>query len=178
MCGATLLLTRAPWAQTGRGAAEFKDEMRRGAPKFGLFINSVSPAVAQRLAAGYSWVAVDLQHGPVAELPALLRAIKAGGARAMVRVGDQRAGLQEALDLGADGVVVPCRNATEVRQLLTQCHSELDDHGRVRAEARRGPNNLMVTVQVETKEAVEAPRPAGAPARRATRTENERADRC
>ena len=30
----------------------------------------------------------------------------------------------------------------------------------------------------ETREAVEAPRPAGAPARRATRTENERADRC
>ena len=120
MCGATLLLTRAPWAQTGRGAAEFKDEMRRGAPKFGLFINSVSPAVAQRLAAGYSWVAVDLKHGPVAELPALLRAIKAGGAKAMVRVGDQRAGLQEALDLGADGVVVPCRNATEVSRDSTE----------------------------------------------------------
>ena len=46
--------------------AEFKKELRAGKPKFGLFLNSHSPTVAEQLAhSGYDWLLVDSQHGPM-----------------------------------------------------------------------------------------------------------------
>ena len=66
------------------------------------------------------------------------------------------------------------QNCAELRRIALTCNS--------------GNSPLPLTSQMvcsserasvpETREAVEAPRPAGAPARSATRTENERAERC
>jgi 4-hydroxy-2-oxoheptanedioate aldolase len=104
---------------------EFKKQLREGKPKFGLFLNAHSPTVAEQLAhSGYDWLLVDTQHGPMGyeKLSAMLSAIGNGGAKSMVRVGgyDDRPGIQQALDLGSDGVLIPYINtADEARQALS-----------------------------------------------------------
>jgi 4-hydroxy-2-oxoheptanedioate aldolase len=105
--------------------AEFKQQLREGKPKFGLFVNSHSPTVAEQLAhSGYDWLLVDTQHGPMGYemLSAMLAGIASGGAKSLVRVGGyaDRPGIQQALDLGADGVLVPYINtADEARQAVS-----------------------------------------------------------
>src|SRR3979411_1388001 len=105
--------------------ADFKKQLHEGMPKMGLFLNSHSTTVAEQLAhTGYDWLLVDTQHGPMdhEKLSAMLCAISSGGAKSMVRVGgyQDRAGIQQALDLGADGVLVPYINtAEEARQAIS-----------------------------------------------------------
>ncbi len=105
--------------------ADFKKELRAGAPKMGLFLNAHSPTVAEQLAhSGYDWLLVDTQHGPMdrEKLSTMLCAISSGGAKSMVRVAGyhDRGGIQQALDLGADGVLIPYINtAAEARQAVS-----------------------------------------------------------
>ena len=105
--------------------ADFKQQMRAGVPKMGLFLNTHSPTIAEQLAhSGYDWLLIDTQHGPMdrEKLSAMICAIGSGGAKSMVRVGgfDDRAGIQQALDLGADGILVPYINtAGEARQAVS-----------------------------------------------------------
>ena len=108
--------------------AEFKQQLRAGKPKMGLFINSHSPTVAEQLAhSGYDWLLVDTQHGPMGyeTLSGMLAGIASGGAKSLVRVGSysDRAGIQQALDTGADGVLVPYINtAAEAREAISCMH--------------------------------------------------------
>jgi 4-hydroxy-2-oxoheptanedioate aldolase len=112
-------------ADAALSGAEFKKQLRAGTPKMGLFVNSHSATVAGQLAcSGYDWLLVDTQHGPMnhENLSALLSAVENGGAKSLVRVGgfDDRPGIQQALDLGADGVLVPYINtAEEARQAIS-----------------------------------------------------------
>ena len=105
--------------------AEFKTQLREGRPKLGLFLNSHSPTVAEQLAhSGYDWLLVDTQHGPMGfqELSAMLAGIANGGAISMVRVAGyhDRGGIQQSLDMGANGVLVPYINtADEARQAVS-----------------------------------------------------------
>jgi 4-hydroxy-2-oxoheptanedioate aldolase len=106
--------------------AEFKKQLRQGKPKMGLFLNSHSPTVAEQLAhSGYDWLLVDTQHGPMGfqELSAMLAAIANGGAKSMVRVAGyhDRGGIQQALDMGADGVLVPYINTAEEARQAVSC---------------------------------------------------------
>ena len=107
--------------------AEFKKQLRAGQPKIGLFLNSHSPTVADQMAhSGYDWLLVDSQHGPIGfeTLSAMLGAISNGGAKSFVRVAGyhDRGGIQQSLDLGADGVLVPYINtAEEARQAVSCC---------------------------------------------------------
>src|SRR5499426_2381618 len=107
--------------------AEFKKQLREGKPKMGLFLNAHSPTVAEQLAhSGYDWLLVDTQHGPMGyeKLSAMLTAISNGGAKSMVRVGgySDRPSIQQSLDMGADGVLVPYINtAEEARQAVSCC---------------------------------------------------------
>src|ERR1700729_2081366 len=106
--------------------ADFKKEMREGSPKMGLFLNAHSPTLAEQLAhSGYDWLLVDTQHGPMGyeKLSAMLSGISNGGAKSMVRVGgyDDRPGIQQALDMGADGVLVPYINTAEEARIAVSC---------------------------------------------------------
>ena len=107
--------------------SEFKKQLREGKPKLGLFLNSSSPTVAEQLAhSGYDWLLVDTQHGPMGyeSLSGMLAGVANGGAKSMVRVGgyQDRPGIQQALDMGADGVLVPYINtADEARQAVSCC---------------------------------------------------------
>ena len=105
--------------------SEFKSQLRAGTPKMGLFLNAHSPTLAEQLAhTGYDWLLVDTQHGPMGpeKLSAMLSGIANGGAKSLVRVGayNDRPGIQQALDLGADGVLIPyINNAEEARQAIS-----------------------------------------------------------
>jgi 4-hydroxy-2-oxoheptanedioate aldolase len=106
--------------------SEFKKQLRAGQPKMGLFLNAHSPTVAEQLAhSGYDWLLVDTQHGPMGyeRLSAMLSGIANGGAKSLVRVGgyDDRPGIQQALDMGADGVLVPYINTAEETRQAVSC---------------------------------------------------------
>ena len=153
--------------------AEFKKEMCEGKPKLGLFLNSHSPTVAEQLAhSGYDWLLVDTQHGPMGyeKLSAMLTAIASGGAKSMVRVGgyNDRPGIQQALDLGADGVLVPYSNTAEEARQAVSCtkyptagtrsvyfpQRSMNKAGLL-GYAGNANNNLIVALQVETASCIE-----------------------
>jgi 4-hydroxy-2-oxoheptanedioate aldolase len=106
--------------------AEFKAQLREGKPKFGLFVNSHSATVVEQLAhSGYDWMLIDTQHGPMGNetLSGMLAGVANGGAVSMVRVGGatDRPGIQQALDMGSDGVLVPYINTGEEARLAVSC---------------------------------------------------------
>jgi 4-hydroxy-2-oxoheptanedioate aldolase len=106
--------------------SEFKKQLRAGQLKLGLFLNSHSPTVAEQLAhSGYDWLLVDTQHGPMGyeSLSGMLAGIANGGAKSMVRVGSyqDRPGIQQALDMGGDGVLVPYINTAEEARQAVSC---------------------------------------------------------
>ena len=106
--------------------SEFKKQLRAGSPKMGLFLNAHSPTLAEQLAhTGYDWLLVDTQHGPMGyeKLSAMLSGIANGGAKSLVRVGgyNDRPGIQQALDLGADGVLIPYINTAEEARQAVSC---------------------------------------------------------
>jgi 4-hydroxy-2-oxoheptanedioate aldolase len=153
--------------------AEFKNQMRAGEPKMGLFVNSHSPTVAEQLAhSGYDWLLVDSQHGPMGfeKLSAMLCAISSGGAKSLVRVAGyhDRGGIQQSLDLGADGVLVPYINtAAEAREAISCCRYPMQGTRSVyfpqRATNKAGllgyvgkaKENVIVALQVETASCIE-----------------------
>ncbi len=105
---------------------EFKKQLRAGQPKLGLFLNSHSPTVAEQLAhTGYDWLLVDTQHGPMGnlELSGMLAGIANGGAISLVRVAGfhDRGGIQQSLDMGANGVLVPYINTAEEARQAVSC---------------------------------------------------------
>ena len=106
--------------------SEFKKQLKAGTPKLGLFVNSHSPTVAEQLAhSGYDWLLVETQHGPMGyeTLSAMLGGIAHGGAKSMVRVGgySDRPGIQQSLDMGADGVLVPYINTADEARAAVSC---------------------------------------------------------
>lgn len=153
--------------------AEFKQQLKSGTPKMGLFLNSHSTTVAEQLAhSGYDWLLVDTQHGPMAPetLTTMLCAIGSGGAKSMVRVAGyhDRGGIQQALDLGADGVLVPyINNAEEARQAVSCARYPTAGTRSVyfpqRATNKAGllgyvgnaNKNVIVALQVETADCIE-----------------------
>ena len=159
--------------ETALSGADFKKQMREGKPKMGLFLNSHSPTVAEQLAhSGYDWLLVDSQHGPMGyeKLSAMLCAIAAGGAKSMVRVAgySDRAGIQQALDLGADGVLVPYINTAEEARQAISCtkypvagtrsvyfpQRSMNKAGLL-GYAGSANDNIIVALQVETASCIE-----------------------
>jgi 4-hydroxy-2-oxoheptanedioate aldolase len=152
--------------------AEFKTQLRDGRPKLGIFLNSHSPTVAEQLAhSGYDWLLVDTQHGPMGyeSLSGMLAGIANGGATSLVRVGgySDRPGIQQALDMGADGVLVPYINtAEEARQAVSCCRYPTAGTRSVyfpqRSMNRAGllgyagaaNDNTIVALQVETADCI------------------------
>src|SRR6266704_31048 len=154
------------------GGSEFKKQLRAGQPKMGLFLNAHSPTVAEQLAhSGYDWLLVDTQHGPMnyEKLSAMLSGIANGGAKSMVRVGgyDDRPGIQQALDLGADGVLIPYINSAEEARQAVSCtkyptagtrsvyfpQRSMNKAGLL-GYAGNANNHLIVALQVETAECI------------------------
>jgi 2-dehydro-3-deoxyglucarate aldolase/4-hydroxy-2-oxoheptanedioate aldolase len=83
----------------------------------GTFLSLGSPMVADVCSrAGVDWVVVDLEHGGSGDshLLAMLHAVAGSGVAAIVRVESaERIRVGRALDLGADGIVVPRLESTD-----------------------------------------------------------------
>jgi len=155
-----------------QSGAEFKKQLRDGVPKIGLFLNSHSPTVAEQLAhSGYDWLLVDSQHGPMGyeKLSAMLSGIANGGAKSLVRVGgySDRPGIQQSLDMGADGVLVPYINTAEEARAAVSCTKYPTAGTRSVYFPQRSMNkdgllgyaggankNLIVALQVETADCI------------------------
>ena len=152
--------------------AEFKKQLRAGATKLGLFLNSHSPTVADQLAhSGYDWLLVDTQHGPMGNesLSGMLAGIANGGATSIVRVGgySDRPCIQQSLDMGADGVLVPYINtADEARAAVSCCRyptagtrsvyfpQRSMNKGGLLGYAGAANDNVIVALQVETADCI------------------------
>ena len=152
--------------------AEFKQQLREGMPKLGLFLNAHSPTVAEQLAhSGYDWLLVDSQHGPMGfeTLSAMIAGISSGGAKSLVRVAGchDRGGIQQSLDVGADGVLVPYINtAEEARQAVSCCRyptagtrsvyfpQRSMNKGGLLGYAGAANDNVIMALQVETADCI------------------------
>jgi 4-hydroxy-2-oxoheptanedioate aldolase len=160
-------------ADPALSGSEFKKQLRAGTPKMGLFVNSHSPTVSEQLAhSGYDWLLIDTQHGPMGyeKLSAMLSGVSSGGAKSIVRVGgyDDRPGIQQALDLGADGVLVPYINTADEARQAVSCTKyptagtrsvyfpqRSMDKGGLLGYAGTWNNEGIVALQVETASCIE-----------------------
>jgi 4-hydroxy-2-oxoheptanedioate aldolase len=159
-------------SEAALSGVEFKKQLRAGQPKLGLFLNAHSPTVAEQLAhSGYDWLLVDTQHGPMGyeKLSAMLSGISNGAAKSVVRVGgySDRPGIQQALDLGADGVLIPYINTAEEARQAVSCtkyptagtrsvyfpQRSMNKAGLL-GYAGNANNNLIVALQVETADCI------------------------
>jgi len=169
--GAALSARPADAEKNTTTGADFKAALARGEHKIGLFVNSHSSTVAEMLAnAGYDWLLIDTQHGPMdrEHMGIMISAVHAGGCKAFVRVGiGDRDGIQQCLDQGADGILVPyINNATEAREAVSaakyptagtrsvyfpqRCMNE----GGLLGYAGNANNNCIIALQVETADCI------------------------
>jgi 4-hydroxy-2-oxoheptanedioate aldolase len=155
-----------------QSGAEFKQALKDGQCKMGIFVNSASPTVVGQLShSGYDWLLVDTQHGPMDSptLSAMLSAISNGKAKSLVRVGGytDRIGIQQALDLGADGILVPyINNKKEAEESVSCCLYPTAGTRSVyfpqRATNEKGllgyvgnaNKNILVCLQIETADSI------------------------
>ncbi len=101
----------------------FSARLRAGQPLISTFIKTPSHAVVEIAGdCGLDAVVLDAEHAPFdqSSLDRSLLACRAANVTGLIRVADERpATLQQALDLGADGLVLPhIVNAAQARQLL------------------------------------------------------------
>src|SRR5271165_1866715 len=92
-------------------------------PVFGMFITLEAPSITEvAVALGLDWVVIDAEHGHLdwKEIVEHLRATVRSDTVALVRLAELDRGLiKRALDIGADGVVVPwMETEDEVRQAV------------------------------------------------------------
>ena len=95
--------------------------LRRREACLGGWIQIGHPAVAEIFArAGFAWVAVDCEHSDMdlAQAAAVLRGLHGRGAVPFVRVRENQVlAIRQALDIGAQGVIVPLVHTAAFRQV-------------------------------------------------------------
>lgn len=110
----------------------FGDLLAGGRPAVGTWVKlPVADSVEMLAAAGFDFVAVDMEHAPL-DLPTVHRLLgtAAGcGIPALVRVPDRTAStIGRVLDSGADGVLVPHVDDTD-QALAAVAHTRFPPHG-------------------------------------------------
>lgn len=94
-----------------RAVRRFRKSLAEDRATYGLWVTLESPCVTEMaVALGVDWVVIDAEHGHLdwKEIAGHLRATVRGETAALVRIADLDRGLiKRALDVGADGVVVP-----------------------------------------------------------------------
>jgi 4-hydroxy-2-oxoheptanedioate aldolase len=138
-----------------------RDVLHPGGSAIGLWATIPSPVTAELAArSGADYVVVDQQHGAVGpgDLLVLLQAIQGAGTPALVRVGSHDPWvIGHALDLGAEGVIVPLVDGPEeAAAIVAACRyapAGRRSWGRVRGEAVEEP---LVLAMIETRAGLEA----------------------
>ncbi|MDZ4689045.1 MAG: aldolase/citrate lyase family protein [Planctomycetaceae bacterium] len=101
----------------------FRRKLAASSPVYGLWVTLEAPSVTEiAVALGLDWVVIDAEHGHLdwKEIVEHLRATVRSDTVALVRVASLDIGLiKRALDLGADGVVIPwVESAEQFRQAV------------------------------------------------------------
>lgn len=151
-------------------AASLKQRLKSGETVYGASCSLGAPMIAEILAsAGLDYVYVDQQHGLTSfdTLVTMLRCINRTPTAAIVRVLSNDAGLiGQALDAGADGVIVPMVNSREeAERAAVACRYAplgVRSFGPMRAGLLHGRDpvaangRVMCFVMIETAEGVAA----------------------
>ena len=94
-----------------------REKLNAGGHSIGSWMQIPHPSVAEIMgAAGYDWVAVDMEHGSISvhQLPDLFRALELGNTLPLVRLAQGHSkDCKQALDAGAAGVIVPMVESAE-----------------------------------------------------------------
>ena len=94
-----------------------RSSLAAGSPVFGLWVTLESPSITEiAVALGMDWVVIDAEHGHLdwKEIAEHIRATVRSNTVALVRIAELNVGLiKRALDIGADGVVIPWIETTE-----------------------------------------------------------------
>lgn len=150
-----------------------KRKLRAGEVSIGSWASMDGTLAAEVMAnAGFDWLVIDMEHGPISpgQAQAAIAAIRTTPTIPLVRVGwNESALIQQALDIGAYGLVVPMVNTrAEAEQVVRDaCYPPLGERSRggVRAHmafgtdattyGRRANDEVLILVQIETGEALE-----------------------
>ncbi|MBI3870287.1 MAG: hypothetical protein HY299_17315, partial [Verrucomicrobia bacterium] len=121
----------------------FRRKLAHNEPVYGLWVTLESPSITEMaVALGVDWVVIDAEHGHLdwKEIAEHVRATVRSDVVALVRLGERDTVLaKRALDIGADGVVVPgVETAEELEEALRDC--------RYPPEGRRGIGGERATV--------------------------------
>jgi 2-keto-3-deoxy-L-rhamnonate aldolase RhmA len=149
----------------------FRERLHGGETLYGTLLNLPSAAIAEVLAAaGFDWLFIDAEHGAIgtSALISILQAVDRDIA-CIVRLSKLDGGaIKRALDLGADGIIVPqVETAAEAAEAVRQARYAPDGErgmGLGRAHGygfsfneylARANKDIAVVVQVEHARAVE-----------------------
>ena len=110
----------------------FKDKFRLQKVVQGTWIQIPSPSICEIAAAsGLDWLAVDMEHTEISyeTLTDTFRGLKGTGTAPFVRVRENSAlDIRRALDIGAEGVIVPLIHTAE-EAMKAVCYSKYPDAG-------------------------------------------------
>src|SRR5436305_4365866 len=100
-------------------------------PVFGLWVTLESPTITEiAVGLGLDWVVIDAEHGHLdwKEIVDHLRATVRSDTVALVRIAELNVALiKRALDIGADGIVIPwIETAEQLRQAVAYCQYPVD----------------------------------------------------
>src|SRR5207248_10249346 len=91
---------------------KLRERLAAGNAVYGLWVTLESASISEMaVALGLDWIVIDAEHGHLdwAEILEHIRATVRSQTVALVRVAELNSALiKRALDIGADGVVVPC----------------------------------------------------------------------
>lgn len=95
----------------------FRNKLAGAEPVVGMWVTLDAPSVSEiAVGLGLDWIVIDAEHGHLdwSEITAHLRAVVRSDTVALVRLAELNGGaIKRALDLGADGVVIPWMESTE-----------------------------------------------------------------
>ncbi len=97
----------------------FRNRIRSGENLFGTIVTIPSAEIAEILiGAGYDWFFVDLEHSSMSAREAqLLLQVSSGKVPCLIRTENHHElAIRKALDVGADGIIVPQVNSAEMAQ--------------------------------------------------------------
>lgn len=152
-------------------ANRLKQILRKGKPAIGSWLGSSDPYCVEMMAGlGFDWFIIDMEHIPLSQesLRNMLMACKGSESSVIVRVSlNSRDHIQAALDLGAQGVMVPMVNSTDDAERAVQFARyppvgrrglgpmRAGQYGKNDADYRKSANDeTLLFVQIETPEAV------------------------
>ena len=109
-----------------RALRRFRDRLARNEPVVGLWVTLESASITEMaVALGVDWVVVDAEHGHLdwKEINEHIRAAVRSDTVILVRVAERSTALcKRALDIGADGVVVPwVETAEQLQEAVSDC---------------------------------------------------------